>query len=96
MGKCISLAIGCNMVSVSEQVLKDMFERAYEAGWRGSLDLKDDFVASLMKEVAIYNETKVENFLGGEILIAGGAANLGTVTITGIPEQLLINPAYGV
>lgn len=70
------------MIYVNENTLKEMFERTYEAGWRGSLDLKEDYVATLMKEVASVSKPSYDASGFFTTTAGGGSIGLGNITIS--------------
>lgn len=83
------------MVYVDEKTLKEMFERAYEAGWRGSFDLKDDFVANLMKELASIKPEQKYDSSGYFSGAYGGTPATVTIVGTGASDNIPITIVDG-
>ena len=49
-------------VNISQEELKKMLEEAYEAGWRGCLDLKSSFADSCMEKICASKLNENSNF----------------------------------
>ena len=49
-------------VNISQEELKKMLEKAYEAGWSGCLDLKSSFADSCMEKICVSKLNENSNF----------------------------------
>tara|TARA_Y100000034_G_C6861683_1_gene392262 strand:+ start:205 stop:510 length:306 start_codon:yes stop_codon:yes gene_type:complete len=69
-------------IEMTREAIKEMLVEAYEAGWRGCLELKEEYAEQVLPEEVVETEDEQEYRLPPEI-VAGSTITVNATSVLG-------------